>query len=1263
MVPAPATRPAAAAAYGDVDIDLPVVSADLPTPRVQVPGPRQGAPGQVPPGAKAPSVELDLPAISADLPALRADLPAVRADLPAAKGGARAANAPAAAPPPAPPARRVSDLDFDLPTAAADLPSPIRPGSGQAGDQPSMAAPRSGAPAKPLSFDLDLPSLAEQDLPVAREADLLDMRERGSDLPTVSAALPVVTAGLPVVTAGLPMPAASLPQVSASLPSPAASLPAPAAGLPAPGQVLPVAKAAAECAPAASARRGSSKVEAFGDIDLGPSTDPEPAAPVGDFGEIDLPRDLGPPPMQPLTAPQRAGGAAFPPSEPPPHQDSGFGELNLGPAMAPLSVPPPPSAPDSASATPPRRGQDQGTGAGLGFGEVDLGMGDEPALGSPEPDRNLGAVPKPAAAIAGLAPPPASHDGAPRSVGMELTSVPIAPTVPRERPAIRPKGKRSLAKAISVGLAVLALLGGAALELTPYGAFGYLTIGDKLNASSYERATKQAIADFDKASAADTYEATRAAADAVAASHKKWPRARQLTAYAAMVDAALTVRFGPDASRGPRAKQLLAEVPVGEPVKYLDAATAAQAGANEEWDRARKALDAAQARDTGDPIQLGEALLRGDVEVSAHEGAKALAAYQKALAISNAAHAHFGMARAYALLGDPTNEAKELSATLAASPGHPGALTMRARLAAGTAGAAQAEKDLAPLVAVPLSQKLAPGELSSAYAAKAWLLAGRGLTGDARDAFAQAVKLDPRNVDALNGEGRLLLGESRYTEALVRFDKALQYDGSSPETIANDAEAKLDVERPADAKQQLVEAKARFPRSVPVLLLLGRVEQRLGDSDAAEADYRAACVAVDPARSDAVQPFVALSELYDARGKLTEATETLHDAKAKLPPSAALERAFGEVVEAQGDYDGALAHYRQALAMDPNDAASHFRLAGLLRRMKKFDEAGAELEKVQAIDKDYPGLSLERGLLYEQAGDVAKAMEQFKAALAKAPEDPDLQLRVGEAYVAIGRPDDAVAMLKKVIEKRAGSAEAHHFLGRAMLLKTDTASQVDAIRYLKRAVELDPNRAEFHVYLAWAANDMLPPDLELASNEVDKALAIDKQDAEAYWQRGIVERVEGQIDDAIKDEKHALDLRPSRYEAHAVLAECYQTKNEEKAALSEWPKAVAGDGKSVLATDGMVPHPEWLYRYGKLLAIHGDNTGALAQLVPAAVAVEKLDNHPGWLPDLEFQTAEALRKAGRRNDAADHYKRFLEIAPLNSPDRADAKAALAKLAH
>lgn len=1061
------------------------------------------------------------------------------------------------------------------------------------------------------------------------------------DLPVVAADLPVPAVGLPVVAAaGLPVPAA------AGLPVPAASLPVPAAGLPVPAASLPM--------PAASlpSPRG------FGEIDLPnvaeslpvtaeslpsnpapgrhlPARPSNPAAAGGGFGEFDLPRE------QPVPPPS----LAMPPQ--PVTDSADFGDLQLD--DKPRST----KSGASVVARHPALGDD--AGGGMSFGEVDFGGGadagaQEAAIGVDTTGLPSRSAPPPAAG-----PPVQAAATAPVSVRPPMGA--------RERPArvSLPPRRRSVGKYVALGIVVAAILGGASLQLTQYGAFGYQAIGDVLHAKDYAAALTSDMTATEKSLSTDTYDDAKSAAESANGVHARTPRARPVTAYAAVVDFATTVRFGPDPARVPRGKELVTELVQAQAkdVKYLDVAQAAQLADGGDWGRARTALAAAAGRYPGDPIQIDIAVLRGDVELAAKDANAALAAFKAVQAPPGDARVHFGLARAYDALGDGTNAKKEIDATLAASPMHPGALTLRARMKSAKVDEAQALKDLSTVIDGPARAKASPIELSNAYAAKAWVSLERGAASDARDAFAQAVKIDPRNVAALNGEGRLLLNEGRYTEALARFDTALQYDPTSPETIANDAEAKIALERLADAKLQLTDARTKFPKSIQVLLLLGRVEQKLGNMDAAEQVLRTAMTYADPAKSDAVLPYVALSELLSTRGHMSDAKTVLDDAKKKLPPSAALDRAVGDVAMAQGEYDSAIAQYRSALAKDARDVATHFQLAVVLRRVRKFDEAGAELDRVAAVDKDYPGLSLERGLLFEESGDVDKAIDQFKAALAKAPDDPDLQLRVGSAYVMVGRPDDALPMLRKVLDKRPTSAEAHHFIGRALMLQ-GPGQQQDALRYLKKAVDLDPNRAEFHVYLAWAANDAQPAQLELARDEVEKALAIDKMSAEAYWQRGVVEFIQGSIDDGIKDERRALELRPSRYEAHATLAECYEQKNDEGTAMAEWAKAIAGDGNAT-TSDGTVQHPYWHYKYGKLLLEHGQAGPALAHLLPAAQAGEKMMPHPGWLAPVEFLAAETLRKNGRRNDAAEHYQRFLEIAPVNSPDRADAQKALATL--
>jgi tetratricopeptide (TPR) repeat protein len=1182
--------------------EMQAASAPKPPPRVL--------------GARPDAIPSDFPVALGALDLEEVDLPAVSPEPPASKP--RAFGVP---PVPAVP-RELVQGDLEGPDHSIDLPDVLQSGSRDGDEEPSGAPDESGFGV----VDLDLPTPAAH-LPMAARPQaprkpLSDPFEVG--LPTPVGDLPVAAAGLPVVAGDLPAPAAALPAAPAALPIVAA----PSLGR---GAALPV-----------RAERG------FGEIDLPMVTDALPAVTPPDahlpqpagladfesrgFGEIDLPREVGAPSRPPSFAPPVAH----------PSGEASFGDLQLGES---------PKSPRSGMSHSRAERADGGVTrvdsgraeGGMSFGEVDLAAGGRSA----ETQSPVGVE---AIAVGG-------DENSLQAQAARIGPVPMR----RARSQVVaevPRGNRGLV-AMVIGFAVV--LGGAALQLTPYGAFGYLAASDVIHAGAYEQTTSETVRRTQAALAPDTYDAAKAALEAAYAAHASSPRARVLTAYSALLDFGTVARFGPDAARASRAKPLLSELPPDKPTKYLDAAFAAQLAEAGDIEKARSALKDAADRAAGDPAEVELVLLRGETELAAHDAVAAKASFTRALQLSGGARAHFGLARAYELVNDISNANKELDLTLAASPQHPGALTLRARLASGSSEARRAAADLAAVLDGPARAKASPFEIAKAYAARGWFEMRRSAVSAAREAFAQAMKLNPSEIEALNGEGKLLMADGRSAEALARFDTALRSDPNSPSTIANDAEAKIALERLADAKQQLLAARERFPKSIDILLLLARAEQRLSNEKAAEENLKAAlAVAVaDPNQPDAVRPYAALSKLLASRGHVSDARAALDDAGRKLPPSAELDRAFGEVSELEGNYEDAIARYRSAVAKDGNDLTAHFQLASTLRRVRRFDAASAELDRVAALDGDYPGLALERGLLFEQSGDVERALEQFRSALARAPEDPDLQLRVGSAYVAIGRPEEALPMLRKVLEKRPTSAEAHHYIGRALMLQ-GASTEADALHYLQRAVELDPTRAEFHVWLAWAANDATPARLELARDEVDRALALDALNADAYWQRGAVERKEAAIEDAIKDEKRALELRPSRYEAHATLAECYEDKNQYDLAMAEWARALAGDAP--LEHDGStVPHPYWHYRYGKLLMDRHGRAGALPHLLAAAIAGEKLSIRPGWLAPLEFLAAEALRGAGRRQEAAEHYKRFLEIAPVNSPDRADAQAAVAQL--
>jgi predicted Zn finger-like uncharacterized protein len=1195
-----------------------------------------GAGGKLPglPGSaqKAPPAPAAPPAASFDLPDDDGlDLPAAK---PAAPKFAAAKPAPAptaAVAPLAPLAPAGGGLpgldDLDLPALAGDVGLPAA-----AARRPTPRAP-AAAPAGPpgFSFEVDLPSPG----PAHGFGDLPSRAMGGGGFGDVD--LPVARAGvgggggfgdldLPVARAGgaadLPMLQNDLPLVGGNLPAPAgAGLPMHVAGAGLPmhvaGAGLPMHVAGAGL-PMHVAGGGLPAVRgggAFGELDL-PMT------------QNDLPSALGMEAHMPMPVsddrlmPSPVGGGAFGELDLPlvgggqqgARDGVSFGEVDL------------PADPSLAGQSP------VGAGGALSFGEVDLGGGETGGqVMGPPPAMSAGSLQYQEAVL-------------PTGGGGHAATGARAPAPGPARPA-------SKAPKIVAAAAALLVVGGAALQFTPVGAFGYIAISDKLHQGDYAKNAASAGDAARNKLAVDTYAAAVSAADELGEQRKRVPRSRPLAAYAAFVEFMNVVRFGPDAGRVARANTFISDVPPEVVAPYLLAAHAAREAANGDWGKARKALDDAASKEPADGIRTDLAVLRGEIDLAEKAYASAVVAFGDAQKAGPSARASYGIARA--LFADKKlGKAKEaVDATLKLTPTHAGALTLRALLAWElTRDDAVALKDLGTILDEKTRKTLGISELSAALAAKGTILLARDRSSEARVAFDDAVKADSRNVGALIGLGEVLYADGRFTEAMTRFDEATKKDPSSVQAAIGAAKSNIALEHLADAKAMLAAARQRVPKDMGLAMWLAKCEEALGNKPVAEQLYSTAIDLADPANPDAIQAYASFARFLAGQGKVAEAQARLDAAKAKLPDSAALQRAFGEVASTQGQFDEAVAHFESALQKNPGDIGTRFRLGVTYRKMRKLDLATGEFDKVAAGDKDYPGLALERGMLFEESGDVNRALEQFQSAFQKAPKDVDLMLRVGAAYVAIGKVDEALPLLAKVKEQRPNSAEANHYLGRAYLKQggLDTAR---AMPLLTRAVELDPNRAEYHLYVAWAANEAAQPQLDLAWAHVDQALKLDKLLADAYWQRGVVERRKSAIEDAVRDLKRALELKPNRIEAHAALAECYEDKNDVAKAMAEWATAIAANEKV----------PFWRWRYGRLLADKNQWAEAAKHLAYAVSEGKSTQPRPGWLYGAAFESGEAHKKTGQKPAAIEAYQLYMELAPSTEPNRRDAIRALKEL--
>lgn len=1162
------------------------------------------------------------------------------ADLPSPTGGGVGLPMPSRGAKPGPQARQDDLSDF------GDLPLPVT--TGGMGDLPSPKSPDT----------LDLPAVGKSADRPQRQITGAALGFGEPDLPAVSGAgesqpadggfggfgeldLPLAAdAGLPAVASG----DGNLPAVA----DPMANLPTRSD----PNQNLPSALDTNQQLP--------SSLDLDKELPAGASADDL-------FGQ--------PPPA--------SGGGLFPdgmpPAPPPSEAPIGLGSIpavpdTSGPGMGPPppsdlfgSVPPAPAQPpggDAFGSLPPEApgaSEDAVTrqaGGGVSFGEVNLddGGGEAPradidgAVGDHAQASSFGERALPGAGDDdmefGAIPQEEDGTGAPAPGGGIDTNAVAAPAAASAARVALPAKKSKAVKILLVALLVL-LAGGIGLSATPFGAFGIHLISDTLNAGRHESRLQETIETSREKLAKDTADEAKDALQKADDVVSDAPRFAPIAAYAAYLGYHNEVRFGSDPAVHAHSDALLTRAAEdSQDARFLSLARAAQAAANGEIAKARQAVQALARRDANN---IDVAVLEGEVDLLAKEYKSSLAAWERAAKLEKSARTSFGQARAHQGMGDVDKARAFADKTLEQTKNHVGARTLIAQLLV-EGGKEEQAADLLREIVGPKETPAVRAAASKTQLVNAYTLLGRINLARSRmsaseNAFAEALKLDPKDSAALCGFGEVLYREGRYAEALARFEAGIQANAKSVAAKIGAAKTKIALERLQEAKEILRKMRESRPADPVVAFWLAKVEEALGNKAEVE-KILVDAIGRNPQGKEAIDLYVALAQFLAAQGRMQEADAKLAEARRKLPDSPAIHKALGSVALAAGRLNEAKNEFEIALAKDKTDLASLFNLGVTLRRMGRFEEAQEKFDKVSTIDKNYPGLALERGVLFEASGQAQRALEMYQEALSKAPNDPDLMLRVGSAEVAAGHVSQAEEILRKVLRARPNSAEANHYLGRAQLLKG--ANLAEALRYLRRAAEIDPNRAEYWLYIGWAANDAGQPGT--AEKALEKALELDQSLADAYWQRGVLLRRQGAVRDAEKDLLKALELKPSRYEAHATLAECYEDQSRWDAATTSWKKAIEADGN----------RPFWRYKLGRLY-YNSRNRAAAGEELKRAVQLAAKETRPAWLWEAYLMLAEVSRGAGRRAEAIEYYREYLKLAPPDSPFREDAIKQLSAL--
>lgn len=132
-------------------------------------------------------------------------------------------------------------------------------------------------------------------------------------------------------------------------------------------------------------------------------------------------------------------------------------------------------------------------------------------------------------------------------------------------------------------------------------------------------------------------------------------------------------------------------------------------------------------------------------------------------------------------------------------------------------------------------------------------------------------------------------------------------------------------------------------------------------------------------------------------------------------------------------------------------------------------------------------------------------------------------------YIGIVRDGGGTPAAQRRLEQTIeGTVE---FQKAEVLRKSDV---VAAERHARRAIELDPEQADYYALLAWILFERFPTDgapLGEMLALVDKAIAMYEKHARAHYYRGAVLRRMGRENEAIKAFRRAVELNPKNVEA------------------------------------------------------------------------------------------------------------------------------------
>jgi tetratricopeptide (TPR) repeat protein len=412
--------------------------------------------------------------------------------------------------------------------------------------------------------------------------------------------------------------------------------------------------------------------------------------------------------------------------------------------------------------------------------------------------------------------------------------------------------------------------------------------------------------------------------------------------------------------------------------------------------------------------------------------------------------------------------------------------------------------------------------------------------------------------------GKELRLQGKFQEALVEYARAAELDTKSTDALKAMGDLSNVLNMPDKSKKYYAKLVATQGNNVKdeTLVNLASAQNKSGQLN------------------DAIQSLNKALEVNPNNTSALAQLETIWRTEIKYTPSSVLGHAnLAGVLQKMKRYDEALQQYRAAETFADQDAKVPFETKKLIRlnlgtlfqEMKKYDMAENAYKTILAADKSNQQATYYMARLFKEVGKTEEAIKWYHNLLALDANNADAHVDLLQLILGQSDPQKASLALKTYGDRFPENAMVQYKVGEELHKLKDFDL---ALQYYQKAVQLKPDLAAAFanmgaIYQAKGQDEASIQAFKKAlaldpNNETVKNLAKDTEQATGAkaFQKGVELQQSGQHQASISEFQKALQTMPNDPNLIAALGIAYQNTGKVNEAIAQYIKAQELDPKN-----------------------------------------------------------------------------------------------------